>query len=198
MILLYYSTTTNGWLISTRVRFLVGKRERQIVGRRGRLHSSLSGPVGPRSRARPPVPAAGPRLAAPAAPLRPLRGLGSPGLHGQNSRRGEEGGGVWERKSHFYVSNDGGGKGRLCPAPLPSPSLSQKSHLISFCESWLGADVLWSPRPWEDHRRGCSYCTTRGRGGTQEVHTSFLASCLPKQTVTHNTHTHAQTLLIRK
>lgn len=93
--------------------FLLGERERQIVGRRRRLHSSLSGPVGQRSRTRPPVPAAGPRLAAPApAPaLRPIRGLAHLASTDKSQDLVGGGGGVSARgrKSHFYVSNDGGG-----------------------------------------------------------------------------------------
>lgn len=75
----------------------------------------------------------------------------SPGLHGQTSRPGEGG---WvcesERKSHFYVSNDGGGKGRLCPAPLSVTEIT----LNLFFVNHDSADVSCSPRREKDRWRG--------------------------------------------
>lgn len=176
---------------------LSGKRERQIVGQRGRLHFSLSGPAGPRRRARPPLPAAGPRLAAPAAALRPIRGLAH--LASKDKTPELRGGGwVWERegerKSHFYVSNDGGGRKGSTLSCLASLSVTTITLYLFFCESWLRADVLCRPNLWErtpervqlPHHGGVE----GGLGG--EPGSTHLISCF-KHKLLHDTH--ARTLL---
>lgn len=111
--------------------FLLGERERQIVGRRRRLHSSLSGPVGQRSRTRPPVPAAGPRLATPAPALRPIRGLAHLASTDKSQDLVGGGGGRLVREGERAISmcqTTVGGKGSTLPCPAHKEKKKKKNH----------------------------------------------------------------------
>lgn len=177
--LFHYFTKKNGWLITTC--FLLGKWERQIVGRRGRLHPSLSGSVGPRSRARPPVPAAGPRLAAPAAALRPIRGLAHLASTDKTPDPGWGRVGVRERAISMCQTTVGERVDSVLPrSPLP---LCHNSHTLSLFVNHNSERCVVQPTPLE--KTAGEGATAAPQGGTSKYTPHFLLHACPIQTVTH-------------
>lgn len=84
-----------------------------------------------------------------------------PGLRGSSpgSMEGWVGVGTQERKQPCLCVKLclGGGNHELYPALLSFPSLSQKSLLISFCESWRKVVVFRSRWPGQDCGKKCHH-----------------------------------------
>lgn len=170
------------------------------MGRRWRLHSSLSGPFGPRSRARLPLHAAArPGLAVPRA-LQSVRGLGLPGLQRQMSRSKGEGLGrqmkkTQQKNSHFLCVTWRWGKGSASSYPTPLSLSVTKITLNLYLWIMTQSRCVVQPTPLR-RTPECVPLQWRGEGIKRKYTTHFLLHTCPNINFsTQHTHTYKQTSL---